>query len=170
MGTNPSTRQPVKRFNRLQLSATIALGAFVGSFFLPAYGKAGYDPQVGWHCAVDMVYVAFHNPDLLGFVVGSLSTAGNLLVPLILAMLAASRFAHLLPRFTPWLVALFALNAGYWFWVVVVLGHPLFMGSDALLAGYYVWWSCQMAAAALAFLNRGTEPGLNVQSPTAHLV
>jgi hypothetical protein len=152
----------MKRLNRLQLSAILIFGAFILSFFLPSdrwqFGGIWHTDS-GWRCAADMV--PRHWSDLK--TVALPSTAANLIIPLVLVILAVPRFAIRLPHFTPWLIVLFAVNASYFFWSFAIHRDD----NEALSFGYYVWWPCQIATAALAFWNRRAESKFIVGFPAA---
>ena len=115
--------------------APLVLGAFLLSFFLPAYGT-----DAGWRCAAMVAYLGVHPGNALGFAVAWLATASNLGVPLILGLLARPALGLRLARSIIWVTLAFAGAAGYFFWDFSVHGDP----AHPLTSGYYVWASCQL--------------------------
>jgi hypothetical protein len=130
-------------------SAPLVLGAFLVSFFLPAYGT-----YAGWRCAAEVAGLGFHERNLIGFLVAWLATASNLGVPLLLVFLARSTLGSRLPRFTAWLTLLFAAAASYFLWDF----FENFDHSHPLSSGFYLWWSCQIATFALVFWQQSARP------------
>ena len=129
--------------------APLVLGAFLISFFLPAYGT-----DRGWSCAAFVAYLCVHPGNVIGLVVAYLATAANLGVPLILGILACPALGLRLPRFTTWLSLAFAAAAGYFFWDASLHGDP----AHPLSLAYYVWASCQFATAALVIWQQAVKP------------